>query len=246
MYMENKNKKQICLKGYKRYIITFIVTLFLAVWALSTSNSLAYGRILYIFMIVAELFPPILCLIAIFLKYKFKEQDKKIIDTILIIFIVLLPVYYFCVIFIYAIGRVDKDITNPKYYHSFVYGELYVAFPKEIPSNVTNVKFFHRDPFLQGGLYDELYYIDNSLTQEVVDNKFSNSIWSGELDSDDEPRGTPYDPFYFIPVVGEKLDFKEYVFKAYCYKEDSCNHGETIVVFYNDKTKELLYFHEDW
>ena len=237
-------------KKCKFQFIMFSLTLLIGIWAL-WGNTLAYGIKTYIHMLIFAIVPPLLFGIALFRKYKYNKIKKaqSNINWFTILLIIAIPIFYLIMSFIIAFTDLGTDITNPKYYNDFMYKELYIAFPKKIPKTAEEVNFFHRDPFLQGGEINYLYYIDNSLKQESVDKKYKNkSIWFGKINGNNKPQGSPdsLNIFWVQGTKGKESDFIMYVMKAKCYKPDSCNHGEFIIVAYNDKTKEIIYKEEDW
>ena len=237
-------------KKCKFQFILFFITLLIGLWVL-WGTTMAYGLKTYIYMIVFAVIPPLLFGIDLFRKYKFNKikKTRSNISLFTIFLIIVIPIFYLIMSFVIAFSDLGADITNPKYYKDFMYRELYIAFPKKIPKTAEDVEFFHRDPFLQGGEINYLYYIDKTLNHESIEKKYKEkAIWVGKIDGENQPQGTPdsFNIFWVQGTKGRQSDFTMYVMKASCYKSDSCNHGEFIIVAYNDKTKEIIYKEEDW
>ena len=55
-----------------------------------------------------------------------------------------------------------------------MYDELLTFFPKDIPQNAINAQLYYSPAFLQAGEQLHLYYIDESMTNELFMRKYQN------------------------------------------------------------------------
>ncbi len=230
--------------------IMFILTLIIGIWILFTNN-LAYGIKPYILCFLTAIIPPLSFLRYIIKKYKsYKNKETRSdINWNTAIISVGLPIFYILMVFIIFGMTLGVDVKNPRYYKQFLNEELIEIFPESIPKNAEKIKYLHSDPFLQKGEENLLYYVDKSLEQNVVDNKYrEKALWIGKFDDEDKPKsiGNPINQLYDIDEIGNVEDFLVYVFKDSCYGDGYCNHGEYIYVAYNDVTKEIIYKQEHW
>lgn len=229
--------------------IMFIICSMIAIWGILTT-SLAYGIKLYSKMLLVLIIPVIVFGIALYRKYKYRtnKNARSNINWFTTFAILLLPFYYFLTLFFLGIESATTDVTNYKYYKDFMYEELYEVFPKKIPKNAKNISFYHIDPFLQGGEINSLSYKDNSLSQKIVDEKYkSKSIWIGTTQNKEIPEAVDVDNLLErISIDGKKENFTIYVNYARCDDSGYCNHGEYILVAYNDITKEIIFKQEHW
>ena len=249
---DDKGKKEIfktIMSKCTYQAIMFIICGLIALWGILTT-SLAYGISLYLKMLLVLIIPVIVFGIALYRKYKYRinKNARSNINWFTTFALLLLPIYYFFTLFILGFESATTDVTNYKFYNDFIYGELYEVFPKKIPKNAENISFYHIDPFLQGGEINSLSYKDDSLTSSIVEEKYkSKSTWIGNADSEEVPEAVnDYGLFSNISINGKKENFILYVNSARCDNSGYCNHGEYILVAYNDITKEIIFKEEHW
>lgn len=240
---------KILFKKCKFQTIMLIISCLIAAWGILTT-SLAYGLKIYLSTLLVLIIPVVVFGIALYRKYKFinNERAKSNINWFTTFALLLLPVYYLFTLFFLSIEFVTTDVTNYKYYKDFMYKDLYEVFPKKIPKDAENISFFHRDPFLQGGGINALSYKDKSLTASIVDEKYkSKSIWIGNYQNEEIPEAVNEDHLFSNLSIDGKIDnFTIYVYEARCDDSGWCNHGEYMLVAYNDITKEIIYKEENW
>ena len=249
---DDKGKKEIfrtIMSKCTYQAIMFIICGLIALWGILTT-SLAYGIKLYSKMLLVLIIPVIVFGIALYRKYKYRinKNARSNINWFTTFMLLLLPIYYFLTLFFLGLESATTDVTNYKYYKDFMDEELYEVFPKKIPKNAENISFYHIDPFLQGGEINTLSYKDDSLTSSIVEEKYkSKSTWIGSADSEEVPEAVnDYGLFSNISINGKKENFILYVNIARCDNSGYCNHGEYILVAYNDITKEIIFKEEHW
>ena len=72
-------------------------------------------------------------------------------------------------------------------------------------------------------------------------------MWIGTIQSEELPEAVNEDNLLEnISIDGKKENFTIYVNYARCDDSGYCNHGEYILVAYNDITKEIIFKEEHW
>lgn len=243
-----KDKIKVILKYNKLELIMSITTFLIGIMFY---NSSAIGIPIAgkLMIITASFIPFFTFLLIIVLSYYFKEKYIKVFKIISIIFSLLLVFYYLIALIICALTSVTNPVTDPKYYNRYVNGERFEnVFPKEIPKNVKNVNFCYAPGILQGGTFYSLYYIDENMTKEKFDKKYKNkSIWIGHKEEYKEKSGLLSHVFAYSPVdYDNENDYLIYLIKGECDDSGYCNHGELLLVAFNEKTNEVLFKSGDW
>lgn len=207
-------------------------------------------------ILLASYLPTLLFILNTILMYKFQNNNKFIITfhILSIILTCILLIYYFIAMFIVVVIQAINGVSNPIFYKHYVSGtHLTKVFPKNIPKNVTDVKFHYNPPLLQGGMIHYLYYVDENMTSDKFDKKYKNkAMWVGHKNEYNEKKGLlsgdllmSSDGSYYKRQEHES-DFVIYLVKGRCDDSGYCNHGEYLLSAYNEKTKEIIYKSEIW
>ena len=169
-----------------------------------------------------------------------------------IIIFFLLPLfflYYFVSIYICVIIEAINPITDIKFYKNKIKGtELLKVFPKEIPTDVENIKFYYAPGILQGGTEYILSYTDKNLSFEEFDLKYKKmAIWIGYKEEYTENNGLITGIFSnTIVEYKNENDYIIYLIEGKCDNSGYCNHGDYLFAAFNEKTNEVIYKSEQW
>lgn len=204
-------------------------------------------------LIILVSFLPATWFIAIaILSYRFreKEKSKSVSNTITGLLSLFLPIYYFIALIACMLITIFNPNMNPKYYTHYINENstyLKKVFPKKIPDKVENVKFTYYPGLLQGGTMYSLYYVDKNLSKEKFDKKYKEkAIWIGHKDDYNDESGLLTGVFSSLDNIENKEDFLIYLIDGDCDDSGYCNHGEYLIVAYNEKTNEVLFESENW
>ena len=192
---------------------------------------------------IIKFFPFLVFLIFSLFCYFFRERKTAVLvlKIISIVLASLLIIYYLISMFFIVL----IEVMNPIDVYS---SSLTRAFPKKIPNNVSNVKFIYSPGILQGSTSYTLYYVDEQMTTNKCNKKFSDkAIWIGYLKDYNEKGGLLSGAFVGTNIEYEREnDFMIYLIEGSCYKSGSCNHGDFLFAAYNKDTHEVIYRSEDW
>ncbi len=227
-------------------IITFILGCLLAY----TSIGMPFGKDFFI-VLLASYIPFIVFLILTLLCYYLgkKKQIRFICKAITGILVLLLFYYYIGVIFIIGFLEAENPVTDLKYYKHQIHGtELTKVFPKKIPENVENIKFYYAPGILQAGTNYMLYYVDRNMTMEKFNKKYkSKAIWIGHKKEYKEKEGLLVGAFSLTPAnYKNEDDFIIYLVDGKCDDSGYCNHGKFLLSAYNEQTNEVIFRAEYW
>lgn len=226
-------------------IITFIIGVYLSSGAIGLPIKAKLVILLVSFM------PFILFVMFVLLINKYKEKAKVcfFINVISMIATFLLIIYYFLAIFLIAIEEADNAVTNPKYYKHYVNTfSIKRVFPKEIPKDVDNIKFYYAPGLLQAASNCSLYYIDENLSLEEFDKMYKEKAkWIGHKNEYTENECLLESAFLHTPAD----EYNEDDFVIYLVEGDNddsgyCNHGIFLLAAYNEKTNEVIYRASSW
>ena len=194
---------------------------------------------------------PFIIFLTIFLRVYFKgnfKLSKIILIIVKVILVFLLVEYYIAAIFICALEESMVPITDIKYYKDKVNDNLLKVFPKEIPSNVYDVKFSYLPGVLQGKTRVMLYYIDKDMTILNFDKMYKDkAVWIGHIKEYDDENGVLSGALSDEILENEdKDDYIIYLVNNNCDKSGYCNHGNVLLVAFNEDTKAILFKAEVW
>ncbi len=194
--------------------------------------------------------PFIIFLSIIMIKKKFViEKNKNSFNTIIFFLLPLFFLYYFVSIYICVIIEAINPITDIKFYKNKIKGtELLKVFPKEIPTDVENIKFYYAPGILQGGTEYILSYTDKNLSFEEFDLKYKKmAIWIGYKEEYTENNGLITGIFSnTIVEYKNENDYIIYLIEGKCDNSGYCNHGDYLFAAFNEKTNEVIYKSEQW
>lgn len=194
--------------------------------------------------------PFIIFLSIIMIKKKFViEKNKNSFNTIIFFLLPLFFLYYFVSIYICVIIEAINPITDIKFYKNKIKGtELLKVFPKEIPTDVENIKFYYAPGILQGGTEYILSYTDKNLSFEEFDLKYKKmAIWIGYKEEYTENNGLITGIFSnAIVEYKNENDYIIYLIEGKCDNSGYCNHGDYLFAAFNEKTNEVIYKSEQW
>ncbi len=234
-------------KYSKLSLVMCIVTLLIGIWIYS-STSIGIGIIGRIMNFLVSFIPCFMFLIIIILSYHFKERYKKF-KKISIILSLSLVFYYFVALFVCVLVSATEPVTDYKYYNYYVTGEsLKEVFPARIPSNAKNIEFYYAPGILQGGTNYSLYYIDDSVTKENFEKEYKNkAIWIGKKEEYTEKEGLLSGAFAYTPAYyNNENDYIIYLIEGNCDDSGYCNHGDFLLVAFNEKTNEVVFSSAQW
>lgn len=223
-------------------IITFLIGILLL------CNLIGFSLKAQLIVFLVAFLPFILFAIFVFAIYKNKEKQKVFIifKIISIVITCLLLFYYIIAMFVILITEGTNPMTNPKYYIFHVPDSK--VFPKKIPKDVEDVKFFYAPGVLQGGTRYTLYYIDKNMTLNEFDKKYKKqSKWIGHIDDYKEKVGLLNGAFYYTPSKDKnENDYVIYLIRGRCDNSGYCNHGSFLIAAFNEKTHQVIYSTETW
>ena len=156
------------------------------------------------------------------------------------------------------IGLMIKDltseVTNVNEYKRMLSLESYekalYQFPKEIPKEASNVQFFYRPQFLQGGMQMELKMTVDEETINSYINKYEESceriMNTNEYESWEFSNVGIYNIGGHVNNENHEEDFTVYLIESKPYKEDNWNHGYVIFIAVNNAKNEIIFQSEVW
>lgn len=223
-------------------IITFLIGILLS------CNLIGFSLKAQLIVFLVAFLPFILFAIFVFAIYKNKEKQKVFIifKIISIVITCLLLFYYIIAMFVILFTEGTNPMTNPKYYIFHVPDSK--VFPKKIPKDVEDVKFFYAPGVLQGETRYTLYYIDKNMTLNEFDKKYKKqSKWTGHIDDYKEKVGLLNEAFYYTPSEDKnENDYVIYLIRGRCDNSGYCNHGDFLIAAFNEKTHQVIYSTETW
>lgn len=248
---DNYEKSNIIIKYFKRtklsftmMCITFVISFFFLYFGIVEDI-----KWMCITMLIGS-FPFIIYLIITLCVNKFYEKKyvKNIYNIFTPIFTICVLIYYCVAIFVCLLIQVAHPVTNINKYKYVISDSLLTIFPKQIPQNVNNKFFYYQPGVLQGGTTIILYYVDNSLNQDSIYDKYvDNSKWIGYLSDYIDSENLLADVFYNAPIEKEnEKDFKIFLIDGSCDNSGYCNHGNYLIVAINEQTREILYKSKTW
>jgi len=198
---------------------------------------------------------PSLILLAIAYLFYQKEISGKVAISFSIIILIASIIVLSIAFMVIVITDLTSEVTDIKEYKRIlnleVYDEMLYQFPKEVPKNAENVKFFYRPQFLQGGMQMELKM---TLDEQIINSYIVNfkdkckqiiNIDNKEVlwDLDNVGIFTLGDH-----VVEERIEkgFTIYLLESEPYKTNNWNHGYVIFIAVNDAKTEILFQSEVW
>ena len=217
---------------------------------------------------------PLLCLsnfipsVIFFIIYKLEKKygSKKKIQTIshVIILFTLIP----CILFLYFTNSfipVEYGIRNLRKYSSILNNkwnnDLVHHFPKKIPNDAEDVKFFYRAGFMQGGAVIQLSY---TTTPEEINKlydhfskKKTRSFFGGNSNNHmNQENGMPTTFFYTADTEYHKFpkDYEIMIFDWIPSEKEkkrrnlkrSFNHGKSHGAAISKKRNIIVYWAESW
>ncbi|MGE5608321.1 MAG: hypothetical protein ACM359_03625 [Bacillota bacterium] len=167
----------------------------------------------------------------------------------------------------YGSSSASADVTDPGRYQAILNDLGYptptklnvptiACFPPAIPAAATNVRFFFRPSFFQGGTQLQLRM--NLPAEEIAAvlgriEPYAKDIQAGgaKWDAANARHGLPSACFRDssntgFAVEGLPADFKVFVLGAKDSSPPSWNHGYSYGVAIRDKSNEVIYWLEDW
>lgn len=238
-------------RDFKKCIFPFImsiITFVIGYWFFYLSKGNPFS--LRIKIILIGYLPTIIFITLLLICYfKCKTQkSQQAINVITSILTFFLLVYYIGAIFMSAMLEFMNPITEVKYYKDKINNSLLKVFPIDIPKDVLNVKFIYFPGFLQAGTGLSLYYVDNNMTIEKFDKKYSSKAeWIGYLNNYNEKEGLLNGAFFNTPADDKNEDdYIIYLVDSHCDDSGYCNHGSFLFTSFNEKTKEVIFKSEVW
>lgn len=188
------------------------------------------------------------------IKKKIKSNTSVCLSIVLsILFCMLFAANFFYII----ISDMTTSVHNPNQYQKIMRlydrnHESLAFFPKEIPQNVKNVRFYEIPQFLQGGSKILLMYQTSDAEIQRYEKQFSEKakcIYQGEKQISGDPNA---DVWKFcvcedeIGVHGLSNDFKCYILDSKSTKPYDWNHGYTYGVAISEEKSQILFYREVW
>lgn len=212
-------------------------------------------------------FTPLAVFILIYILILKPFVKKKINRGILTAGIIIsLPYMLFLYIMAFYIP-ITYGIKNTAKYSSILHNDwdkdIVSHFPRTIPSNAENIKFFYRMGFMQGGASIQLRY---SVSPKVIDKlyrefaqKKTRSFFGGDMFdhvNNDPANGMPT-TYYYTGDIGRQSfqkDFELMIFDWIPSKKEkkrrklefSFNHGKSHGVAISKKRNIIVYWAESW
>lgn len=175
------------------------------------------------------------------------HQKNKVRIFTLVVFSLIFFCYLLVSHFVPSINMVFP-VTNVEYYNDYVNNDyLLKVFPKEIPDNVDNVKFYYYSSFFKTRTDYYLYYIDQNIDKEEFDLKFREKAkWVGNI-LENEDTCLLSNLFSDLEIVeGKEEDFIIYLIEGRSDQTGSCYQGDYLVAAFNEETNEVIYRFSDW
>ena len=246
-------------KNYFKSIVTIILFILLIVFTLYYGYSITSDEIyrpipllLKIVIIFFNYLPFIIYLLFATITY-IKKINKAWIAIIISIPILSI---YLIVHGLKTISYTDNySEINPKYYSKYINNRpqrsFFNYFPKKIPKSAKKAYFYDN-----GVDTNILYYIDDNMSENIIDKKYSKkALWIGNLSDKNINKCLQSEPFRKTQIDDEEKekDFKIYLMECECkesyhtYDEKKysfCSSGHYIFVAYNNKTHEIIFKRE--
>lgn len=228
-------------------LLLTIITFFIGIFFHNSSDGHSFIIRLEVFLL--GFLPFAISLLLMVICSKKKIEFNNIFEKSLIVkFGLVSSVFFYYLIagILCIIIEITNPITDIKSYKKIVYDELLTFFPKDIPQNAINAQLYYSPAFLQAGEQLHLYYIDESMTNELFMRKYQNKaiLSSNESSPNEEVLRKISSPL--LENCDNINEFLIYLEKNKCNNSEQCYHNEIVLVAFNEKTKELLYIYEFW
>lgn len=166
-----------------------------------------------------------------------KYEKGKILANILFPIIVVIPYFFYLIIIIFFFGfiAVENPYTNIRSYEQYL-----DYFPKEIPDNYKEAKYYRSYPFLQAGEMIILYLKMDRDYINYYREEYQDKTVRLHKDASD-PYKSNYQDFVSITK-----DFDLYLLDSSCDDSGYCNHGREEYILINEDTNEILFYYSAW
>lgn len=166
-----------------------------------------------------------------------KYKKGKILANIIFPIIVIIPYLFYVIISIFFIGFIAVENPDTKLSQ---YKQCLDYFPKEIPDNYKEAKYYHSYPFLQAGEETMLYLKIDEDYINYYRKKYQDKTVRLHKDASD-----PYEDRYqdFVSIT---KDFDLYLLDSSCDDSGYCNHGREEYILINEDTNEILFYYSAW
>lgn len=191
----------------------------------------------------------------IILTYLFsKEKINKNVTILLTIIIILISIFGGTIILTkIMVEDLTSEVIDIGEYERILslenYEKILYQFPKKIPSNVQNARYFYRPQFLQGGMRMELTLeIDENMINSYI-NKYKYKKIINLQDSNSYNQLKDIGIFDLGNNTYENIKNENatvYIIDSKPYKDNDWNHGYAIFIAVNNQKNKILFQSELW
>lgn len=246
-----KKIKEVANKARIPFISTIIFIIIYIGLVLICFNDLFMISNISLLLVSLILFSVPLLVNIMILKVAAKDKAKnKTFTKISILLGPIFMIYLLIVIFIVGVIESMNAVTNYKTY-KILYNknDAYInQFPKNVPRNAKNVKFYYYPGALQSDSLMELYYkVDDKTLKEYKSKYGKSAIWIGDSYSKNDFLDK-YDISYNLNLESVRIS-KDYTIYYLCTKCDNsgyCNHGGYSFAAINEDTNECIFKYQYW
>lgn len=192
--------------------------------------------LLFVLYMILYLLPFIVNLIILILDYKNKIKHK-IGNILSIILIPINFIYVIIITFIFGILISMNPVTDYSYYNDLYNSNIYIKdFPKSVPNDAKNIKFYYQPGILQGITTMNLYYeINNKTMKEYIKKYELKSIKIISIGDNNN-----FDNNSSIRLENIKINGDYNIYYLYD-KEDKLS-----FVAINEKENKCIFVYENW
>lgn len=229
-----------CYKNSKIFFLLLLFNTMVISFLLWTINEMKSEQLL--FLVLLGFAPSLMFLFLIILSSLLKNKEVFLRVMKIISYILIIPylLYLMFVFFVYIALFSDNPEVS---LDSYRYNKEINYFPKNIPNNYVDAKYYHKYPFMQGGEEIILYLkLDDERFLEYKNNLDNKNLERNKEMVDIKSKfycNTPYEK-------GITDQFTLYTIESKCDKSGYCNHGLDKHILINEEEKEIIFYYQNW